>query len=77
MIYTHAITDSLEFELTWSVKSPLAPLYQRGVIPPFVKEPVLSLSKERFGGICGECPDNYQTINKSMTIKEAKSPLDF
>jgi hypothetical protein len=46
------------------------------VIPPFVKEPVLSLSKERFGGICGECPDNYQTINKSMTIKEAKSLLD-
>jgi hypothetical protein len=68
MIYTHAITNSLEFELTWSVKSPLAPLYQRGAIPPFVKG--------RFGGICGEYPDNYQTINKSMTIILAKSLLD-
>jgi len=36
---------------------------QRGVIPPFVKEPVLSLSKERSGGIYGACRDNYGTIN--------------
>ena len=49
---------SLEIESTWSIKSPLAPLYRRGVIPPFVKEPVLSLPKERSGGIYGECPAN-------------------
>jgi hypothetical protein len=45
------LINIVEIELTWSVKSPLTPLYQRGVIPPFAKEPVLSLSKERSGGI--------------------------
>ena len=48
--------NCLKIELTWSVKSPLAPLYQRGVTPPFLKG--------RSGGICGEDPDTYETINK-------------
>ena len=67
------LINSLGIELTWSMKSPLAPLFppgqrplwdgvQRGVIPPFAKEPVLSLSKERSGGIYGKCPDNCETI---------------
>ncbi len=50
--------NSLEIELRCSVKSPLAPLYQRGVIPPF--------AKGRSGGIYGECPDNYETINRRL-----------
>ena len=49
--------NSFEIELTWPIKSPLAPLYQRGVIPPF--------AKGRLGGICGECPDNYETLNEN------------
>jgi hypothetical protein len=49
------IMNSLEIESTWSLKSPLAPLFQRGVIPPFVKG--------RSGGIYGACRDNYGTIN--------------
>jgi hypothetical protein len=34
------IDDRVENQLTWSAKSPLTPLYQRGVKPPFTKREV-------------------------------------
>ena len=58
-----SLINSLEIGLICSIKSPLAPLYQKGVIPPFVEELVLSLSKERAGAIYWKFPDNYETIN--------------
>jgi len=32
-----AVIESLKIELSWSAKSPLSPLFQRGEIPPFEK----------------------------------------
>jgi hypothetical protein len=56
------IDDRVENQLTGSVKSPLTPLYQRGVKPPF--------TKGRSGGILGECPDNREAINMKAQDKE-------
>jgi putative transposase len=50
-----ALINSLEIELTRLKKSPPAPLFQRGVIPPF--------EKGRSGGILKGGRDNYGTIN--------------
>jgi hypothetical protein len=50
--------NGLETELTRSAKSPLAPLYKRGVIPLF--------SEGRPGGIQKGCWDNSETINNSF-----------
>jgi AraC family transcriptional regulator of adaptative response/methylated-DNA-[protein]-cysteine methyltransferase len=61
--------NSLEIELTGSMKSPLAPLYQRGVIPSF--------AKGRSGGIYGECRDNYETINKRCLPMEHEGVKAF
>jgi hypothetical protein len=36
-ILDNLVIESLKIELTWSAKSPLTPLFQRGEIPPFEK----------------------------------------
>jgi len=46
--------ERVENQLTWSAKSPLTLLHQRGVKPPF--------TKGRSGGIYGDCPENYEVI---------------
>ena len=48
------VINRVTIEMMWPEKSPLTPLYQRGVIPPF--------AKGRSGGIYGKCPDNCETI---------------
>jgi len=54
-----SVINSAEIEMTWSVNSPLTPLYQRGVLPPF--------AKGRSGGIYGKCRDNLETTDKLPT----------
>jgi hypothetical protein len=51
--------------LTSFGKSPLPPLFQRGVIPPF--------DKGRSGGIYKGCRDNYETINKKANTTRKRS----
>jgi hypothetical protein len=49
MLKSWGFLESLDIDRRLFVKSPLTPLYQRGVTPPFVKG--------RSGEIYGECPD--------------------
>ncbi|OGP88622.1 MAG: hypothetical protein A2157_04665 [Deltaproteobacteria bacterium RBG_16_47_11] len=51
------LSNSLEIELISPLESPLAPLFQRGVIPPF--------GKGGQEGFTKGCRDNYETLNMS------------
>ena len=53
------VINRLEIEFASFVKSPPAPLCQRGVIPPF--------GKGRLGGIFRQCLDNYVTLDIVIT----------
>jgi hypothetical protein len=77
LIFSPSFINSLEIDWTSLTKSPFTPLFQKGIIPPFVKgrrrrpEPYyLRRTKNwdfgagRLGGFYDQCSHYYETLNK-------------
>jgi len=65
------LMNSLEIESTWFLKSPLAPLFQRGVIPPFVK----GRSGGIYGAGCRDPEERMRRVFSGFRISAARSVL--
>jgi hypothetical protein len=63
------LIKSLKIERTSSTKSPLAPLFQRGVIPPFDKA-CLPAGRGGEEGFYDQCLHYYETLyNKERMVR--------